>query len=147
MRNILVPIDFSDATEPVLRQAIEMARCFQAKLWLIHVAAPDPYFVGYDVGPQHERDWRATQLRDQHRDLQHHAQELAGQGLDVTPLLIQGATAETVVGEANKIGAGLIILGSHGHSALYKALVGSVAEGVLRQAACPVLVVPVRKSG
>jgi nucleotide-binding universal stress UspA family protein len=67
------------------------------------------------------------------------------QGLNavaVTPLLVQGATIKTILQEAIKLKSDMIVIGSHGHGALYKTLVGSVSEGVIRQASCPVVVIP-----
>ncbi|MBE0585939.1 MAG: universal stress protein, partial [Desulfofustis sp.] len=65
-------------------------------------------------------------------------------GLETTALLVQGATAETIVDKANKLEIDMVIVGSHGRGAMYQLLVGSVSEGVLRGAACPTLVVPTR---
>jgi len=144
MDNILAAIDFSDITPTVVDKAAEIARCFSSKLWLIHIAAPDPDFVGYGTGPQSKRDWRAKTLREEHRYIQDKALELERSGINVTPLLVQGTTVETILQEASKLKAGMIVIGSHGHGALYKALVGSVSAGIIRQASCPVLIVPAK---
>jgi nucleotide-binding universal stress UspA family protein len=53
-----------------------------------------------------------------------------------------GPLVGCILDRALKHGAGLIVLGSHGHGALYDLLVGSVAEGVLKHSKVPVLVVP-----
>ena len=145
MDNILAAIDFSDITPTVVEKAAEIARCFSSKLWLIHVAAPDPDFVGYGTGPQSKRDWRAKTLREEHRYIQDKALELEQSGIEVTPLLLQGSTVETILQEASKLNAEAIVIGSHGRGALYKALLGSVSEGIIRKASCPVLIVPVLK--
>lgn len=142
MNNILAAIDFSDVTPVVVCKAAELAKSFNCKLWLIHIAAPDPDFVGYGTGPQCERDWKAKVLRKEHRYLQDKALELEQDGVNVTPLLVQGATIEAILQEATKLKSDMIVIGSHGHGALYKTLFGSVSEGVLRQAYCPVLVIP-----
>ena len=144
MKNILAAIDFSDVSVLVIDRAAEIARCFDSKLWLIHVAAPDPDFVGYDTGPQCERDWRATTLKGEHQYLHNKALELEQKGINVTPLLIQGVTAETILKEVSKLKADMIVIGSHGHGALYKALVGSVSEVIIKKACCPVLIVPAK---
>ena len=144
MINILAAIDFSEISSTVIDQAAAIAKSFSSKLWLIHVAAPQPDFVGYGTGPQTERDWRAQTLRKERRYLQDKALELEKAGIKVTPLLVQGATVETILKEAAKLKAEMIVIGSHGRSALYKTLVGSVGEGVVRQASCPVLIVPTR---
>ena len=70
MKNILVTIDFDKSEALLLDKAVQMAEAFGSKLWLMHIAAPDPDFVGYDVGPQYIRDSRAEDLRQEHRKLQ-----------------------------------------------------------------------------
>jgi nucleotide-binding universal stress UspA family protein len=144
MKNILAAIDFSDVSARVINQAVEISQCFASKLWLIHVADPDPDFIGYGTGPQTERDWRAKILKDEHQYIQQQALELDRKGIHVTPLLIQGATAEAILKEASKLKANLIVIGSHGHNSFYKALVGSVSEEVIRKASCPVLIIPAK---
>lgn len=145
MKNILTAIDFSEMAERVVRAAAHLAQGRNAHLWLVHVAAPDPSFVGYEAGPDHVRDNRAKTLHREHRTLQESAQWLRDAGLDVTPLLIQGPTAETLLDQAHRHQADVIVMGSHGHSALHDLVAGSVAQTILRQASCPVLVVPPKR--
>ncbi len=143
--NILVAIDFSDATEAIVRQAEEIAVTHSAKVWLLHVAEPEPDFVGYQPGPQAERDFLAERFHTEHRNIQHIAKRMRATGLDITALLVQGVTVETILERARKLNIDMIIVGSHGRGAMYQLLVGSVSEGVLRGAVCPVLVVPTRR--
>jgi len=56
------------------------------------VATPDPDFLGYDVGPVHERQWRDRQLKVEKASLKQLAEMLNGQGVNATPMLVQGAT-------------------------------------------------------
>ncbi len=142
MEKLLVPIDFSNVSDAVLEHAESLAQAFSANLILIHVAAPDPDFVSFDAGPQTVRDTRAGELRREHVELQRTAERLREGGIETKALLLQGPTVETILHEAEKVGADAIVIGSHGHSALYRALLGSVSEGILRGARCPVLVVP-----
>ncbi len=144
MRSILVSIDFSPVTERVVEQAAMLAERFSAALWLIHIIAPEPDFVGYDVGPQSVRDQVAAEIRRDHSDLHDVAESLRARSLDATALLIRGATVAKILEEARKLDVDLIVMGSHGHGAVYRTLLGSVSEGVLRKAPCPVLVVPAR---
>lgn len=144
MRTILVPIDFSEVTARVVEHASGLARAFSGKLCLLHVAAPDPSFVGWDPGPDVVRHQRATDLRDEHRRAQELAEQLRADGIDAQALLVQGPTVETILERAAKLPADLIVIGSHGHGALYRALLGSISEGVVRKATCPVLIVPTR---
>lgn len=145
MKTIIAATDLSSIADDVIQKASDLARQFASHLWIIHVAAPNPGFVGLEVGPTHERDWRAKSLRDEHRAIQAAASALREQGITVTPLLIQGPTVETLLQESAKLDANLIVVGSHGHSAIYDLLVGTVTEALLRQAPCPILVIPSRK--
>ena len=142
MKNILAAVDFSDVTQAVATTAAALAGALDGRLFLLHVAAPEPDFVGYDVGPQTVRDGVAKEIRAEHRQLHELKQPLEQAGLDVTALVVQGATVEKIVQEAARLEADMIVVGSHGHGALHHLLVGSVTEGIMRAAVCPVLVVP-----
>ncbi len=142
MKHIVVPVDFSEQTPAVLALAGQLASVFDAHVWLLHVAAPEPEFVGYGPGPDCVRDQVAKGLREEHRQVQELGGELERQGLRVTALAIQGPTVEKILAEVGKLEADLVILGSHGHGALYRTLLGSVSEGVLHGSSCPVLIVP-----
>lgn len=144
MKNILVAIDFSSVTDMLLAEAARLAKSFGSALLLIHVAAPEPSFVGNDAGPQEFRDRRAMELHTEHQTLARYTTEIESQGINVKALLVQGPTVEMLLEHASKIQADVIIAGSHGRGALHHLLVGSVSEGLLRKAKCPVLLVPAR---
>lgn len=141
---LLVPLDLSSATERALATAIKLSRPMAAEVWLLHVAAPEPDFVGYDAGSASVRDQIAHQHRDEHRALQAHAQALRDLGVACTALLVQGPTAATILREAGRLGADLILMATHGHGAVFDLLVGSVSHEVLREARVPVVMISVR---
>lgn len=142
---LLVAIDFSDATDVVLQESQKLAGALDGAIYLVHVVPPEPDFIGYDPGPQTERKFIASLRHQEHREIQELGQELEKKGFDVTALLVQGSTVETILEQARKLPADMIVLGSHGHGAVYHLLAGSVSKGVLKQATCPVLVVPIRE--
>jgi len=139
---LLVGVDLSESTEKILKKAEEVAKALSAKVWLLHVAMPEPDFVGFEVGPQTVRDSISKEFHEEHCHIQNLADRLRKAGLDTTALLIQGSTAETILNEASKLNIDMIVVGSHGRGAMYQLLVGSVSEGVLRKSACPILVIP-----
>ncbi|MEX2216885.1 MAG: universal stress protein [Phycisphaeraceae bacterium] len=145
MKTILVAVDLSDVTQPLLSTAAALAKAMQSSVYLVHVAAPEPTFVTYEPGPDHERQFRAQQLRVEHRDLQKLAEDMEKSGVEAEPLMVSGPTVLKLLEEADRLKADLIVIGSHGHGALYHLLVGSVTDGVIRKAKCPVMVVPSRK--
>jgi nucleotide-binding universal stress UspA family protein len=145
MKNILLPLDLAPNGDEVLVKATELASRLEAKLWIIHVAAPDPDLVGFETGPQYIRDHLAEQLRAEHRQLQEIATSIQQNGVDAEALLVQGPTTATILDEARRLSVDLIVMGAHGRSALYKAFVGSVCEQVLAESPLPVLVVPIAR--
>lgn len=142
--NILVPVDFSPVTTRVCVVAAELARHRNAKIWLIHVAAPDPDFVGYEAGPDVVRDQRAQELRNEHKKLEDLARQIEKKGVEVTPQLIQGPTIETILEQAEHHDVDMIVMATHGRGLMYQMFVGSVSEGVLNKSTRPVLMVPAR---
>lgn len=142
MKNILVPIDFTEHENQVLDKAIELARVFDSKIWLLHVAEPEPEFVGFGVGPQYIRTNRALELKNEHRKLNEYCDQIKKEKLDCQGILIEGATVDMIIEKAKKLSIELIVTGHHEHNFLYKAFFGSVASGVIKKANIPVLVVP-----
>jgi len=143
---ILVAVDLSPASEKVVAAAGRVAKLTGAKVYVLHAAEPEPDFVGYDAGPETVRTQVAGEMRREHREVQALADTLRGDGVEATALLIQGPTVETTLKEADRLEAELIVVGSHGHGAVYDVLIGSYSAGIIRQSKLPVLVVPTRES-
>ena len=142
MRTIIAAIDFTPLTEQVLKRASDLAKSFDARLWLVHIAEPDPEFVGYEVGPQHVRDNRAETLRAEHRQLQTSARGLQDHGIWADALLVQGPLVRSLLEKASDLQAELIVIGAHSHSRLFDRVVGSTWQDLIRQSTIPLLVVP-----
>ncbi|WP_179351224.1 universal stress protein [Winogradskyella vidalii] len=142
MKNILVAIDLKGNEQPLIEKAETIARKFASKVWVIHIAAPDPDFVGYSAGPQSTRDNRASELREEHRRIESYTEALEKKGIDAEGLLVQGATIETILEEAKKLNIDLIISGYQDHGFFYKALYGSVSNAIIKASKIPVLIVP-----
>lgn len=143
--NIVVAVDLSPGSEKVVDTAGRMAKAMGASVYVVHVAEPEPDFVGYDAGPEVVRTQVAAELHREHRDVQVLAQRLRDRGIEATALLIRGPTVETALKEAANLEACMIVVGSHGHGAVYDVLVGSYSAGIIRRSELPVLVVPVRE--
>lgn len=141
---ILAAIDFSPVTERLVEMSLRLARTSDIEITLLHVAAPDPDFVGFDSGPEEVRDQVATEHRKEHHQIQALAERLRSADIDATGLLVQGGTVEAILKHAEKYEADIIMAGSHGHGAVYDLLVGSVSEGLVRGSNRPVLLVPAR---
>ncbi|HXJ83024.1 MAG TPA: universal stress protein [Candidatus Methylomirabilis sp.] len=121
--DVLFATDFSAASERAGLLAREMARRHEVRIHVIHVVPP------------------VTDPADSPEKLKRLAEEL-GKGLRVESALLAGRVAPQIISYAREHGVGLIVLGTHGRTGLTRALLGSVAEGVVRLAPCPVLTVP-----
>lgn len=144
MKTILVPVDFSDVTTRLVETARTYANAFGSRVVLLNVAEPEPDFVGFEAGPPTVRTSVARDFKAERQRLDELKGQLAAPGFEVAALHIQGSTVEKILHEATEQHADLIVMGSHGHGAIYELLVGSVTHGVIKGAACPVLVVPAK---
>ena len=142
MKNILVTIDFNKNEMLLIDKAFQFAESFSSKLWLMHIAAPDPDFAGYEAGPQNTRDDRASELRKEHKLLQEYVTLLKNKGVNAEGLLVQGATIEMIIEESRKLNVDLIIAGHHDHGFFYNAIIGSVSAQIIKKSKIPVLIVP-----
>lgn len=108
----------------------------------MHVASPDPDFVGFEADPQFIRDECAEKLWDEHKKLWEYTQNIEQKSVDADGLLIQGATVETILEESVKLDIDLIIAGYHEHNFLYNAFFGNTSIQIIKESKIPVLVIP-----
>jgi nucleotide-binding universal stress UspA family protein len=162
MKRILVPIDFSTATPRLLEAAGQLAKSLDAEIHLIHVTELAPVIptnaVGYGMAGMPELmpmsvlpltdPIQAVNLPNESEKtkLATWKRELERQGLKVTSLENTGDVVEEILRAADETKAELIVMGRHGHGAMYNLLVGSVTEGVLKRSRQPVLLVPELRS-
>ena len=137
-RTILVPIDFSDHSSRALDTAVELAKLFDGKLHLIHsYPLPPVMFAPYEVSLPIDLERSVRQAAD--RQLGECAARVRKAGLVAETTATAEAPADAIVACARKVGADLIVMGTHGLTGLKHLLLGSVAERTLRLAPCPVL--------
>jgi nucleotide-binding universal stress UspA family protein len=143
LKAILVAVDFSEVSGRVVERAAQLAEASNSALCLLHVGPPEADMFGAQlvrkvVSPDEVPD----SLRKAHAQLAQLVEELRGRGLRIESSLVRGKAVESILEEASLRDVELIALGSHGHSPLYRAIVGSVSEGVLRGTKHPVLIIP-----
>jgi len=139
--SLLVTIDFSGVTDAQLEIADRLASP-DREIHLLHVTEPDPSFVGLAAGPEEVQHQVANELQRAHGELDALADRLRAKGHAAHALLAEGPTVQTILEQAEKLDADLIVMGSHGHGKLFDPVVGSVSAGVIRKSSVPVLVVP-----
>jgi nucleotide-binding universal stress UspA family protein len=141
MKNIIIAVDFVEDNEILLEKSIEIIKKFQAKIWIIHIAAPEPDFVGYAANSKSERKFIADKLREEHKKVQEISKGFKNFGFDSEALLISGPTVDTLVEQSKKLNADMIIIGFHKRGFL-SAIFGDITIGVLKKIGIPLLSIP-----
>ncbi|MDC0741406.1 universal stress protein [Polyangium mundeleinium] len=137
---ILVPIDFEETSEHALEHAIELATKLGAAVTVVHVYSLIVYsFPDGSYLPASEVAESVRQAAQRRLDTAIEARRARGVRLD--GVLREGRSADEICKTAAEISADLIVMGTHGRSAIGRALLGSVATAVLRQAPVPVMTI------
>lgn len=133
LATILHPTDFSEQSEFAFRLACALARDYNARLILLHVLPPP--MVIYAGGPVPAETWPSI---DETKEKLH---QLEGQAhrVRVESQVMEGDPVDMILRAAEETHSDVIVMGTHGRTALTRLLLGSVAESVLRRAPCPVL--------
>jgi nucleotide-binding universal stress UspA family protein len=142
MKNILVAVDMENGDEALLGHATKLASKFDAKVWIIHVAAPDPDFVGFDAGPVYIRKTLADDLRKEHKTLRLYAEDLTGKKINAESLMVQGPPVQTIFEEAAKLETDLLIIGSHKHNFIRRIFGDDVSLQIILKSKIPMLLIP-----
>jgi len=143
MNTLLVPIDFSEATDAVLEEARKLSKSLDARVVLLHVIEPVASYI--PVGAS--MDVLAAPIQENlpnQETIQKRLDQLATR-LGTTPTAshaVIGTAVSEILDFAESEDVTYILLGSHGHGALYHLFSGSVVTGVLKKSKRPVVVIP-----
>ena len=129
---ILVALDGSADAESALMHAISLAHDQHARITLLTVGPSVNRSAAVGTAPPPD-------LLDVHQEILHDATALIPHDIGVTTRLERGEAAPTILRIAREEESDLIVMGSHGHSRIHRALLGSVSEKVLAQSEIPVL--------
>jgi nucleotide-binding universal stress UspA family protein len=140
---ILIAVDGSDTSERALREAIVLAEEGASRLRIVHAL---DLVIGEIETPYELSEYEASLRADGERILKRAAQRANKAGVNAETSLLEvlqygDRVADEIVREAEKWRASLIVIGTHGRRGFRRALMGSVAEGVVRIAGAPVLLI------
>jgi len=143
LKLILVPTDFSEASTVALSTAVSLAKTFHAAIEVLHVdldsalvLPPPGDTIALPIAVEGALARAAEKLKRT-------VAEVSEKNIVCTGVSESGRTYGVIVEHASRIGANLIVMGSHGRHGLRHLLLGGVADRVVRDAPCAVLVVPV----
>ena len=142
IRSILVPVDFSDCSLAGLRYAVRFAKELGARIIVLHVTDLGPVMMTSGRGEYDSPSYMEAARRRCDDQMQNFLKRVNFEAVPVDASAVAGYCPGAIYEAAAKEGADLIIISTHGRTGLRRAFIGSVAEGTVRHAACPVLVVP-----
>jgi nucleotide-binding universal stress UspA family protein len=143
MKKILVAIDLSAPSKEVIETAVSLARSLDGAVELVHVREPYVYALAGEYGPSAEQEQALVRWID--RELAQAGDQINHARVPCVTTSLHGSAAREIVNHAEKTGADLIVVGTHGRGGLAHAVLGSVAERVVQKARCPVLAVPIER--
>ncbi|AHF91502.1 universal stress protein UspA [Opitutaceae bacterium TAV5] len=141
MKTLLVPVDFSGATRALLA-TVEKLATPGARVFFLHSLTPPIVTTDYGVGVEMLHETIALARKTAVRQLEHLVKTAEARGFKAAAILENGPAAPAIVETARKRKVDAIVLGAHGHTALYNLIIGSTTQAVLKKATCPVVVVP-----
>jgi nucleotide-binding universal stress UspA family protein len=140
-KKILIPLDFSDDSKRALDYGLALAATAGAEVALLTVIEdrfPYPELFAWD----HPNDEFYRSMRERALGHLEELLQAASAEIKVERVVVRGRPRQEIVAVATDLGADLIVLARHGSSGIRHAFMGSTAEGVLRHARCPVIVLP-----
>jgi universal stress protein A len=139
VKKILVPSDFSPASDNAFKYALHFGQHFGAQLHVMHVLEPalSPQFAGLPEAPAFSEE----ELAMAEKNLRAWADSAGAAGVAAKLVLRNGLPAHEIVEAAKDLEVDLVILATQGHTGWKHFCIGSTAERVVRAAPCPVLVV------
>ncbi len=140
VKKILVPIDFSDYSKNALKYAVNFAKKFDAKIYLIYVIEPVIYPADFSMG-QVALPSVDTEMNSRAKEELDMLAKREITDLEIATLIKTGKPFVEIVETAFEEDIDLIIIATHGHTGIEHVLFGSTAEKVVRKAPCPVLTI------
>eukprot|EP01035_Chromulina_nebulosa_P057760 gene57760-79146_t len=145
MKTILTPIDFSSVSDAVVTEAAALAKAVGGRVILLTIIQPPVLVAEYAPLMNDLAELTAAGEKNAERQLARIEARLNADNIATEAVQLVGAPIANIVDKAEDFKADYIVMGSHGHTALYDLLVGSTTHGVLQRAKCPVVIVPSTK--
>ena len=142
-KRILVPTDFSDSSDEALKQALELAKQYNAKVYLLHVAEPVTQCAGdYCLDSSTIKKAEDAEILHAKEMMQKELSKFTEfQEIEVISDIREGNPVEEILKEQEEKGVDLIVMPSHGKTGLIKRLMGQISEKIMEEAKSPVLLV------
>ena len=142
IRTIVYPTDFSELSLQALNHAVTLAEKFDSRLHCIHVVElVSQYWMAMDSGVVPATPPIEDLLAAARKQMKEFIAEYISSDFSVISDVLTGRTFLEIIQYARRVNADLIVMGTHGRSAIRQMLMGSVADKVVHKAPCAVLTV------
>ncbi len=141
IKKILVPVDFSENSKKILRDAVIKAGQLDAKVMVIYVVEGLEKYAGLSIPHISFAELEKDLVRSATNKLERFLEDNMDPSVAYESKVLKGNIVENINSFALGEGADMIIMGTHGYKGLEKTLFGSVAEKVVKTAPCPVLTI------
>lgn len=142
IRRIVHPTDFSPASGPAFKKALELAKDNSASLSIVHVLPALPLVGDAYIAPTAYDDMLRAHRAQGEKSMERLVKRARAAGIRATGTVLEaGAIADQIARTAKRQSADVIVMGTHGHGILARALLGSVAQRVINRASSPVMTI------
>ena len=141
IKNILCPVDFSEFSRRAFQYAVGIARHFQAHIFLQHSVHISPALFLEGTDPSVVQSALQASLRKANADTRRLVYESGVEISEVSLLVHEGDPRDSILEAIRQHKIDLLVMGTHGRKGFSRLLLGSVAEHVIHETICPVLVV------
>lgn len=141
INKILFPVDFTASSDKIVPYVKEMINKFNASVDLVHVIRGSEEFAGFEMGAAWYTALEKDLLEGAEKAMEKFTDQHFGDIQGLTVKVMVGNVVDEIIGYCDKNNIDMIIIGTHGRTGLEKMMFGSVAEGVVKKALCPVMTI------
>lgn len=141
IKKMLVPVDFSENSEKILKSALFLAKKCDAALAVVFVVQSIEDYSGFFVPHMPIAQFEEEMVEGAHRRMESFLEENMDRSVPHTAKVLIGDVAEEIIRFAEAEKFDMIVMGTHGYKGVEKVLFGSVAEKVVKRSPCPVLTI------
>jgi nucleotide-binding universal stress UspA family protein len=142
-KQIMVPTDFSEYSDKALKQAVDIAKQYNSRIYLLHVVGSViQCTIDYCLDPKTTNLVEKESIAAAKKMIQEQILKFPdSKGLEIIADIRKGTPYEEILKAQQEQKADLIVIASHGQTGLIRHLMGSVAEKIIRHSKCSVLLV------
>jgi len=143
-KNILVPTDFSEYSDKALKQALDIAKDYHSKVYLLHVISEhaiqtvEEYSIDLEIIKELDDQFLSKAKENIQKELDKYSKQAQGE-IEIIPIIRNGIPYEEILQEADDKKVDLIVIASLGKTGIKKYFLGGTAQNVLKGSKCPVL--------